>query len=90
MAKVELIYVTSDKVTIHLAMNLNSGATVSDALIASRIHDTHPETKNLPVGIYAKQVALDQILKDGDRIEIYRTLLLDPKEKRRLKAHVAH
>ena len=35
------------------------------------------------VGIYGKQVKLDAVLRDKDRIEIYRSLIADPKEIRR-------
>ena len=38
------------------------------------------------VGIFGKQTTLDQLLKDRDRIEIYRPLILDPKEMRRKRA----
>jgi putative ubiquitin-RnfH superfamily antitoxin RatB of RatAB toxin-antitoxin module len=38
------------------------------------------------VGIYSKIVAKDTPLRDGDRIELYRPLAIDPKEKRRLLA----
>ncbi|WP_040536166.1 RnfH family protein [Legionella drancourtii] len=83
MLKIELVYVTLERQTVHLTLTLNSGATVLDALNASKIYHSHPETKNMAVGIYAKQVVLDAVLKDGDRVEIYRPLVLDPKEKRR-------
>lgn len=86
MIKVELVYVALDKTTVHMPLNLKSEATVVDALNASGIYGTHPETRDMPVGIYTKQVSLHQVLREGDRIEIYRPLLLDPKEKRRQKA----
>ena len=38
------------------------------------------------VGIFGKQTTLDHLLKDRDRIEIYRPLILDPKEMRRKRA----
>lgn len=83
MVTIELVYVTSERQTVHLPLVLPAGATVLDALIAAEIYQTHPETKNMAVGIYAKQVAVDTLLKEGDRVEIYRSLALDPKEKRR-------
>ncbi|KTD39910.1 RnfH family protein [Legionella parisiensis] len=86
MVKVELVYVAVDKTTVHMTLDLQQGATVFDALDASEIYNTHPETREMPVGIYAKQVSLQQVLQEGDRIEIYRPLVLDPKEKRRQKA----
>ena len=86
MVKIELVYVAKDKTILQLAMDLKQGSTVADALNESGIYISHPETKDLPVGIYAKQVALDTVLKEGDRVEVYRALVLDPKEKRRQKA----
>lgn len=83
MVKVELVYVAQDGATLHLNMDLKQGSTVYDALIKSEIYDSYPETKDLSFGIYAKQVTLDTVLKEGDRIEIYRPLERDPKEKRR-------
>jgi len=86
MVKIELIYVAKDKTTLQLKMDLKPGATIATALSESGIYDLHPETKNMAVGIYAQQVPLDTVLKDGDRIEIYRPLSLDPKENRRQRA----
>lgn len=88
MVKVELVYVTAEKAVVHMALDLQHGATVLDALNASKIYDTHPETRDMCVGIYAKQVSWEQVLQDGDRVELYRPLVLDPKEKRRQKANV--
>lgn len=88
MVKIELVYVAKDSTTLQVKMELKQGATVEDALIESRIYHLHPETNGLPVGIYAKQVSLDTVLKEGDRVEIYRPLALDPKEKRRQRARL--
>lgn len=86
MVKIELVYVAVDKSTVHMTLDLKQGATVFDALNVSGIYETHPETRNMAVGIYAKQVSLEHVLHEGDRVEIYRPLVLDPKEKRRQKA----
>lgn len=88
MVTVELVYVARDKTTVHLKMDLQQKATVADALSEAGIHHTHPETRDMLVGIYAKQVSLDTVLKDGDRVEIYRPLARDPKEKRRQQARL--
>ncbi|MGC1182559.1 RnfH family protein [Legionella sp.] len=88
MVKIELVYITSERKTVQLTVDLQLGSTVMDAITASGIYNSHPETKNMPVGIYAKQVSLDTVLKDGDRIELYRGLLLDPKETRRQRARL--
>lgn len=86
MLTIELVYVAQSLQTVHLTLALKPGATVLDALTASGVHASHPETKDMVVGIYAKQVALDTVLKEGDRVEIYRPLVLDPKETRRMRA----
>jgi uncharacterized protein len=83
MVKIELVYVAENGSVVHLSMDLKQGATVGDALNESGIYNSHPETKELPVGIYAKLVSLSDVLKDGDRVELYRGLTRDPKEKRR-------
>ena len=88
MVQIELVYVAKDRTTMQVKMDLTQGSTVADALIESGIYHVHPEAKNLPVGIYAKQVTLDTVLKEGDRVEIYRPLALDPKEKRRQRARL--
>lgn len=86
MVKIELVFVAQDRTTLQIKMKLKTGATVADAISESGIYESHPELKGLPVGIYAKQVPLDTVLKEGDRVEVYRALVLDPKEKRRQKA----
>lgn len=83
MITVEVVYVAKDKTSLHVTMELQTGALVSDALNKSEVFTQYPETLGLSVGIYAKPVSLDTVLKDGDRVEIYRPLALDPKEKRR-------
>ncbi|QEY50511.1 RnfH family protein [Legionella longbeachae] len=88
MIKVEVVYVPLTKNVVHRALDLNPGATVSDALHASGIYEIYPEARTFPVGIFSKQVSLEHVLKEGDRIEIYRPLVLDPKESRRKKASI--
>lgn len=69
-----------------LALTLPAGSTVTDALRASRWLDDAAEPALLStVGIWGRQVPLDQSLKEGDRIELYRPLQVDPKEARRLR-----
>lgn len=84
--KVELVFVAQDKTIVHIVLDLQQGATVSEALLRSNIYAIHPETQGMRIGIYARQVTLETMLRDGDRIEIYRPLNSDPKETRRLKA----
>jgi putative ubiquitin-RnfH superfamily antitoxin RatB of RatAB toxin-antitoxin module len=60
-------------------LDLPAGATVHDALAAAGIDARQ-------VGIFGRRVSVDARLSDGDRIEIYRPLTIDPKEARRKRA----
>jgi uncharacterized protein len=86
MVNVEIIFVKNDKSIVHEKCTLTLGATVADALNASGVLVNHPETQGLAVGIFSKQVTTETLLKNGDRIEIYRPLVNDPKDKRRQRA----
>jgi hypothetical protein len=69
-------------------VQLPRGKTAMDAVRASGILERHPELdrRSLKLGIFGKAVAADAPLADGDRVEIYRPLALDPKEARRRRA----
>lgn len=87
MVKVEVIYVDANNTCIQIPLVMEDSCTVLKALELSNIYTLYPETKNLSVGIFSKPVDLDTLVKDGARIEIYRPLNMDPKEKRRREAH---
>jgi putative ubiquitin-RnfH superfamily antitoxin RatB of RatAB toxin-antitoxin module len=65
-----------------------AGSTVMQAIHASGIARLLPEGSIDPgrLGIFSRKVAPDCAVQDGDRIEIYRPLILDPKEARRRRA----
>lgn len=86
MVRVELVYIPADKPAVHMHLNLAAGSTVADAINQSGLEAIHPETADLAIGIFAKRVTQDTILNEGDRIEVYRSLTIDPKEKRRQRA----
>ena len=71
-----------------VALDLAVGATVADAIEQSGIVALFEDFKldTSKVGIFGQKVAQTQELRDGDRVEIYRPLLVDPKELRRQKA----
>jgi len=66
------------------------GATLGDAIKASGLLAAHPELNlaQLAVGVFSRPRALEEPVHDGDRIEIYRPLLVDPKEARRHRAQL--
>ena len=76
--RVEVVQARPDKAEV-VELRLAEGATVRDALAASGMRGSQ-------VGIHGKRVTLETRLADGDRVEIYRPLKLDPKEARRRRA----
>jgi putative ubiquitin-RnfH superfamily antitoxin RatB of RatAB toxin-antitoxin module len=89
----------SDKILIEVVYSLPSeqtllkqpvapGTTVADAIQASGILKKYPEIdlKVNKLGIFGKLTKADAVLRDKDRIEIYRPLIADPKEVRRKRA----
>jgi uncharacterized protein len=71
-----------------VALKLAPGATAADAVRASGMLERHPgiDLERQKVGIHGRVVAAGTLLSDGDRVEIYRALVLGPKEARRRRA----
>ena len=80
MIRVEVVYARREGAA-SVTVQLPAGATVRDALTAAGF-----ATRQRDVGVYGKRVSADAPLADGDRVEIYRPLALDPKERRRQRA----
>lgn len=72
------------------AVKIKLNSTVKDAILASKLfHLVNFNFYKNNVGIYNKLVHLNKKIKNGDRIEIYRNLIIDPKERRRKKVHLS-
>jgi len=69
---------------------LAAGATVSDAVEASGLRERHPEVDldTLAIGLWGALCERSQLLRDRDRVELYRPLRVDPKEARRQRQQV--
>lgn len=69
-------------------MQVPPGTTIGQAIEGSGVLLAFPEINLVtqPVGIFAKKQTLDTILRERDRIEIYRPLVADPKDSRRRRA----
>ncbi|MCS2146916.1 RnfH family protein [Scandinavium manionii] len=84
---VEVVYALPEKQYLH-KVSLEEGATVEQAIVASGLMRLRPEidlTSN-KVGIWSRAVKLQDAVHDGDRVEIYRPLIADPKALRRQRA----
>lgn len=84
---VEVAYARPDRqrlVTVELA----AGATARDAVRASGLVEEFPEidVERAPLGVFGRACPGDTVLRAGDRVEIYRPLVIDPKEARRRRA----
>ncbi len=87
MIYIEVAYATPHRQSL-LRLSVLEGSTVAEAIEQSAIRDEFPELKMeiKAVGIFSRKVPLDHVLRAGDRIEIYRPLIADPKEMRRQRA----
>jgi putative ubiquitin-RnfH superfamily antitoxin RatB of RatAB toxin-antitoxin module len=87
---VEVVYALPDKQYLR-SVTLDEGATVEQAIKASGLlvlrKDIDLSTNK--VGIFSRPVKLADTVQDGDRVEIYRPLIADPKELRRQRAERA-
>jgi putative ubiquitin-RnfH superfamily antitoxin RatB of RatAB toxin-antitoxin module len=71
-----------------LELQVDEGTTAEQAIRASGILEQFPEIdlKSSKIGVFGKPCKLTDILSDGDRVEIYRPLIADPKEIRKQRA----
>ena len=91
---VTLVYALQPRTVLERVLHLNAGSTVRDALLATGWQH-RPEVQKLLAsapgdgaqqlgcGIWGRACELEQGLQDGDRVELYRPLLVDPKVARR-------
>ena len=86
--KVEVIYALPERQEL-VTLDLPENSTAQQAVEASGLLQKHPDIElggRNKLGVYAKLVKADTVLRDRDRVEIYRPLIADPKEVRRQKA----
>lgn len=85
--KVEVAFALPQE-QILLALDVPAGCTIEQAIQQSGILERYPQidlAKN-KVGIFGRLAKLSQVLRAGERVEIYRPLIADPKEVRRQRA----
>lgn len=86
--QVEVAYALPDKQKI-VKLQVPSGTTAYDAVTQSQIDQLFDELEivsDLKLGVWGKAVTADRVLFAGERVEIYRPLVADPKEVRRARA----
>lgn len=81
--RVELAYALPARQTL-LAFDVPAGTTVGEAITLSGIRLLHPDLDSalVQIGIFSRFVTPDHIVDSGDRIELYRPLVADPKSSR--------
>ena len=84
---VELVLATADRQVL-LTVDVDAGASVADVIAVSGIESQFPAlaVNEMPAGIWGKQVPGETAVRQGDRVELYRPLEIDPREARRQRA----
>ncbi len=84
---VEVAYALADKQSL-ISLDVEEGSTLKEAIEASGILDEYRDIDLLKnrVGIFSKFATLDTVLREKDRVEIYRSLIADPKKVRKERA----
>ncbi|TMP28607.1 RnfH family protein [Pseudoalteromonas rubra] len=90
MIQVEVVFALPDKATT-LSVDVAEGTSVEQVVLQSGILERCPEIDptNLSLGIWNRTVKLNHVVRAGDRVEVYRPLIADPKEARRRRAEKA-
>ena len=84
--RVSVVYADPQR-QITREVEIRTDATVADAIAVSGIlRELPPDFAPAGIGIFGSKVARDARLRDGNRIELYRPLQIDPKEARRKRA----
>lgn len=68
--------------------DVEAGTTLADAIAQSGVYALYPEAQSntIDVGVFGKRRGAGEVVRDGDRIELYRPLIFDPMDSRRRRA----
>jgi uncharacterized protein len=85
--QIEVAYARPERQEL-IPLRLPAGSTLQQAIEASGLVRRYPElaAPTLKVGIFGKLAKPDVLLRERDRVEIYRPLIADPKEVRKQRA----
>lgn len=81
---IQVCYATPEQQFLR-ALDMDAGSTVQQAIALSGLQQAMPgiDLAAMTVGIYGKKKTLDTVLREHDRVEVYRPLIADPKHARR-------
>jgi uncharacterized protein len=86
MVRVDVVYSAAARQIDGVAIEMPAASTVRDVLVASGLLERHGlGIDAVRCGVWGRRCDLASALRDGDRVEIYRGLTVDPKEARRLR-----
>jgi len=90
--RISVVHGAGPDVQTAIELELEEGTTVRQAIEASQLLILHPEIgpDTLAIGVFGDRVTEGTVLRDGDRVEIYRPLKADPKAARRQRAARRH
>jgi putative ubiquitin-RnfH superfamily antitoxin RatB of RatAB toxin-antitoxin module len=81
--KITLTHASAPRTVHEVELDLPAGCTVAQALEASGWTARFPDLMSLPTGIWNRRASPGDVLREGDRLEVYRRLRVDPKVARR-------
>jgi len=84
--KIEIVYALKHEQFFYTE-EVAEGTTVGEALQQSKLLKEFPDLDVSKVGIFSRAVKKEDVLQEMDRIEVYRPLLIDPKQQRRDRAN---
>ena len=86
---VELVFALPDKQVLR-SITVSEGATVAEVIDEGKLPRDFPGLvlEDMQAGVWGRPVGRDHVVREGDRVELYRPLEMDPREARRLKAGI--
>ncbi len=87
--QIEVVYAASDRQYL-VTVEVPAGTTIAGVIELCRSQSLLPEAafRYPEYGIFGRKASADRVLEEGDRVEIYRPLEVDPKEARRRRAEI--
>lgn len=82
LIRVEVAYATPDRQWL-TGLDVPVGTTAGEAVRSSGLAEAFPGVDTTRIGIFGEHTVPDRVLEDGDRVEVYRPLIADPREVRR-------